>query len=234
MTPPLKACVAALFGIFLLLTACEPTSDVDHFAIAKAMESQLESPGDYGQAEYEEITLELSLVQTGDATYAEAQAWLKEIRDGRRTALFRKDKPPEIQEGGSHPSKPAGASAAGKSKPRGSMTAAGWLPYNDVSVGSGAGGGAVASASRSRSSSKCNKGPVTLYSTSWCGVCKEARAFFRSKGVSFTDKDIEKDASAKAELDRKLPGATGVPVIDIGGDIMPGFSASSVSSKMCL
>ena len=34
---------------------------------------------------------------------------------------------------------------------------------------------------------------VTVYSASWCGVCKQAKAFLREEGIPFVDKDVEKD-----------------------------------------
>ncbi|MEK7322776.1 MAG: DUF4124 domain-containing protein [Pseudomonadota bacterium] len=37
---------------------------------------------------------------------------------------------------------------------------------------------------------------VELYTTSWCPYCKQARHFFRSRGVSFKDYDVEKDSRA--------------------------------------
>ena len=68
---------------------------------------------------------------------------------------------------------------------------------------------------------------VTMYSTAWCGVCKKARKFLTKLGVSFVEKDIEKDPGAAAELQRKASKAgvktSGVPVFDVGGVILPGF-----------
>lgn len=69
--------------------------------------------------------------------------------------------------------------------------------------------------------------PVTMYSTAWCGVCKKARGFLTQNGVAFVEKDIEKDKGAAAELAQKAReagvDASGVPVFDVGGRIMPGF-----------
>ena len=136
----------------------------------------------------------------------------------------------------------AGSGAGSGSKPAGSWTAAGWLPYNNVPTNPmGASASSASSSSMAakraagkQSSSKCVKGPVVLYGTSWCGVCREARAFFKKKGVSFVDKDVEADASAMSEMKRKAPAASSYPVIDLGGEIMPGFSAQAIERKMCL
>lgn len=69
--------------------------------------------------------------------------------------------------------------------------------------------------------------PVTMYSASWCGVCRKARAFLGEQGVAFVEKDIEKDKDAARELATKARAAgvdaSGVPVFDVGGTLMPGF-----------
>ena len=38
---------------------------------------------------------------------------------------------------------------------------------------------------------------VTVYMASWCGACKAAAAYLRSRNVRFEEKDIEKDPQAK-------------------------------------
>lgn len=74
--------------------------------------------------------------------------------------------------------------------------------------------------------------PIVLYTTSWCGVCKKARRFMQSQGWAFVEKDIEKDASAKKELEQKARRAQlslgGVPVIDVGGRLMSGFDQEAL------
>jgi glutaredoxin len=71
-----------------------------------------------------------------------------------------------------------------------------------------------------------------IYGTSWCGACKAAREHFKQRHIPFVDKDIEKDAAAAAELERKAKRGGlrlgGVPVLDIGGHLMMGFDAASV------
>lgn len=64
---------------------------------------------------------------------------------------------------------------------------------------------------------------VELFTTSWCPYCDMAREFFRSKGIPFTEYDIEKDRSAalrKMQLDR----GKGVPFVLINGQGISGFS----------
>ena len=63
---------------------------------------------------------------------------------------------------------------------------------------------------------------VTMYSTSWCGYCAKARAYFKKNGVAFIDHDVEKSAAAHDEFKRL--GGRGVPLIVHGGNVMRGFS----------
>lgn len=63
---------------------------------------------------------------------------------------------------------------------------------------------------------------VVMYSTDWCGYCKQARRYFAQQSIAFTEYDIEKNSRAKAQY-AKL-GATGVPIILLGQKRMNGFS----------
>ena len=79
-------------------------------------------------------------------------------------------------------------------------------------------------------------GDVVLYGTSWCGSCKKAREWLTRKGVSFVDRDIEKDADAAAELARKAQAAgvqpRGVPVIDVRGKLILGFDPRQIDQAL--
>ena len=63
---------------------------------------------------------------------------------------------------------------------------------------------------------------VIMYSTESCGYCKKAKAYFNANKINFTERDINKSASAKRQW-KKLNG-TGVPLILIGERKMRGFS----------
>lgn len=73
---------------------------------------------------------------------------------------------------------------------------------------------------------------ITMYSASWCGVCRKARAFMDAEGIAYVEKDIEKDPGAQAELRKKAQAAgiqaNGVPVFDIGGKLMSGFDPDAL------
>lgn len=64
---------------------------------------------------------------------------------------------------------------------------------------------------------------VELYTTSWCSYCKKARNFFLSRGIVFTEYDIEKDENA-ARRKRQLGAGRGVPFAVINGRHIRGFS----------
>ena len=73
-----------------------------------------------------------------------------------------------------------------------------------------------------------NRGPkVELYSTSWCGYCKMAANFFRSKGIPFTEYDIEKNKAAARRKQHLDKGRSGVPFAVINGTLIHGFSKAS-------
>ena len=64
---------------------------------------------------------------------------------------------------------------------------------------------------------------VELYTTSWCPYSKDARNFFRSRGISFSEYDIEKDEEA-ARRKNDLDGGRGVPFVVICDQKIRGFS----------
>jgi glutaredoxin len=87
-------------------------------------------------------------------------------------------------------------------------------------------------AARPRAEAAQGSGDVTLYSASWCGACRSAAAFLRSRNVPFVEKDIEKDPAANDEMLRKARAAgktpRGVPVIDFRGNILLGFDRGAL------
>jgi glutaredoxin len=80
---------------------------------------------------------------------------------------------------------------------------------------------------KNRTSPSTSTSPkVELYSTSWCYYCKKAREFFRSRGIPFTEYDIEKDKKAAARK-KRLDKRNGVPFAVINGRGIHGFSAAA-------
>ena len=75
---------------------------------------------------------------------------------------------------------------------------------------------------------------VIVYKASWCGVCRNAAAYLRSRHVQFVEKDVEKEPGASDEMLRKAQAKglhpNGVPVIDFRGEIMLGFDQARLSA----
>jgi glutaredoxin len=63
---------------------------------------------------------------------------------------------------------------------------------------------------------------VILYTTSWCPYCKQAKAYFDSKGIPYTEYDVEKDSAAAAR--RNGMGGRGVPFAIVNGERISGYS----------
>lgn len=72
---------------------------------------------------------------------------------------------------------------------------------------------------------------VKLYSTSSCGYCVKAKAYFRKNNVPFTEYKVDQDQRKADEMVRKS-GQMGVPVIDIHGKIIVGFNQAEVERAL--
>lgn len=241
---------ALLHGLLwsLFLMGCEqgaPAPVVDHMALARQLEADATKDGKTlspTDSTYDKILRELQLVPTSAPEYADAQARLKEMRRAQQQALWSTHQ----EEGGSYQPEVAldeegnplqkGAGAGERDLSKGSYVAGVWTPYQNVNVGALAGGAggkssgaARAAASSAESSASASTGAVsvTIYTASWCGVCKAAKKYMSSKGISYTERDVEADPSAKQEASAKSGGATSVPVIDVNGKIMVGFDQSA-------
>lgn len=69
-------------------------------------------------------------------------------------------------------------------------------------------------------------GPVIMYTTAWCGVCKRAKAYLDQAHVSYVEKDVELSEAYAAEYQAKRAQhglRSGVPLIDVDGLFMVGF-----------
>jgi glutaredoxin 3 len=63
---------------------------------------------------------------------------------------------------------------------------------------------------------------VVMYATSWCPYCARARRLFASKGVAFTEIDIDAVPGARAEMQQRS-GRTSVPQIFVGDRHLGGY-----------
>ncbi len=74
---------------------------------------------------------------------------------------------------------------------------------------------------------------VVVFSTPSCAFCNQAKAYFRQKGVRFSDVDVTRDPAAARDMVRRS-GQQGVPVIDIGGKIIVGFNRPQIDQLLGL
>ncbi|HEY5442423.1 MAG TPA: glutaredoxin domain-containing protein [Candidatus Saccharimonadales bacterium] len=76
-----------------------------------------------------------------------------------------------------------------------------------------------------------NDSQVIVYSATWCAFCHAAKDYFDKLGVKYTDKDVEKDPAAGLEAVEKSE-QRGIPVLDIGGDIIIGFDRPRIDAAL--
>ncbi len=77
---------------------------------------------------------------------------------------------------------------------------------------------------------------VIIYGASWCRPCHEAQGYLKSKGIAVIMKDIEEDPGAATEMRQKLErsGQHGgsIPVIDVKGQILVGYSSGALDRAL--
>ncbi len=72
---------------------------------------------------------------------------------------------------------------------------------------------------------------IIVYCTEYCPWCDRAKEVITSKGFNFESIDIAKSKEAYEEMFRKS-GQNGIPVIDINGKIIIGFSEEEISENL--
>ena len=69
---------------------------------------------------------------------------------------------------------------------------------------------------------------VKVYSAPWCVWCNRTKAFLRENRIEFKDFNVEEDNNAMYEMMEKS-GQSGIPVIDVNGEIIVGFDQERLS-----
>ncbi|HEY4493067.1 MAG TPA: glutaredoxin family protein, partial [Candidatus Paceibacterota bacterium] len=72
---------------------------------------------------------------------------------------------------------------------------------------------------------------VKIYSTPTCVWCRATKDFLTEHNVPFEDINVASDAVAR-EYMFKRTGQMGVPVIEIGNDIIIGFNEERISELL--
>jgi mycoredoxin len=75
--------------------------------------------------------------------------------------------------------------------------------------------------------------PVTMYTTTWCGFCKNLKRQLGKAGVEVTEVDIERDPEAAKFVEGVNGGNQTVPTLKfVDGSTMVNPSAAQVQSKL--
>ena len=74
---------------------------------------------------------------------------------------------------------------------------------------------------------------VTIYTTPTCHFCHMAKEFFEANHVQFTEHNVATDLAKRKEMIEKS-SQMGVPVIDIGGQLVVGFDEPRLRELLSL
>lgn len=73
--------------------------------------------------------------------------------------------------------------------------------------------------------------PVTLYSVPNCDACDLVRQVLQTRGIPFSEKSVAEDPANQAEL-KTAAGATTVPTVTIGTEVISGYSRAALDSGL--
>lgn len=77
---------------------------------------------------------------------------------------------------------------------------------------------------------------AVVYGADWCQPCHDAERYLRQRGVTVVKKDVEESEAAAAEMRAKLERAglrgASIPVIDVMGRVLVGFSPSALDRAL--
>lgn len=71
---------------------------------------------------------------------------------------------------------------------------------------------------------------VVLYSTEWCGYCKQIRRFLDQKGIPYQAFDIEKDAPARKAYEAL--GGGGIPFVAVNGTLIREYNPDAIMAAL--
>ena len=74
---------------------------------------------------------------------------------------------------------------------------------------------------------------VIVYTTPTCPWCEMVKRYLQARGIPYTEIDVSADYNAAMEMVRKS-GQTGVPVVEIDGEIVVGFDRESIDQLLGL
>lgn len=74
---------------------------------------------------------------------------------------------------------------------------------------------------------------VKIYTTPTCIYCQTAKKFFDEHKIKYTEIDVGSDPEKADEMIKKS-GQMGVPVIEIGDEIIVGFDKKKISQLLSI
>ena len=72
---------------------------------------------------------------------------------------------------------------------------------------------------------------ITIYTTKTCPWCKKTKEWFKENKISFKKVDVTSDDKGRDEMIEKS-GQMGVPVIEIGKEIIVGFNPEAFEEAL--
>lgn len=69
---------------------------------------------------------------------------------------------------------------------------------------------------------------VEIYTASYCGECKRAKAYLNAHDIAFDERDVEHDLTQRKEFYAR--GGKGVPLLFVKGEMMHGFNEQKFES----
>ena len=72
---------------------------------------------------------------------------------------------------------------------------------------------------------------ITVYSTSTCPFCIRAKQFLKDNNIQFEDIDVSENHEKAQEMIKKS-GQMGVPVLEIGSEIIVGFDKDKIKAAL--
>lgn len=72
---------------------------------------------------------------------------------------------------------------------------------------------------------------ITIYSTPNCHFCNEAKEYFKTNNIEFTEFNVADDVEKRKEM-IEMTGQMGVPVIRIEDDVMIGYDENKIKELL--
>ena len=76
------------------------------------------------------------------------------------------------------------------------------------------------------------RGGVVMYCTSWCPDCRNARQWFKDRGIAYTEVNITDVPGASEQLRKWTGGSLTTPTFDINGEIIVDFDVKRLKTVL--